>query len=204
MKIKEFVEGKFSKYDIEEFVPSNSDLNDLKSQFLPDWEMLDHQYLVAKYVAKDHRHALEFLEFINDISEKMDHFTEVTQDVAEVKVRTSTFDVKGLTILDFKVALYIDKWAEKNNVEQVRMSGNFGMHEDLRKWFKEKWVRFGPDGKIRGQCARGKSSEGKPKCLPQSKAHSLGKKGRAKAASRKRREDPNPERKGAAKNVRTK
>jgi hypothetical protein len=76
--------------------------------------------------------------------------------------------------------------------------------EDLRKWFKEKWVRFGPDGKIRGDCARGSSSEGKPKCLPQSKAHSLGKKGRASSASRKRREDPNPERKGSAINVATK
>lgn len=78
------------------------------------------------------------------------------------------------------------------------------VQEDLRKWFKEKWVRFGPDGKIRGDCARGSDKEGKPKCLPQSKAHSLGKKARATAAQRKRREDPNPERKGAAKNVRTK
>ena len=78
------------------------------------------------------------------------------------------------------------------------------LEEDLRKWFKEKWVRFGPDGKIRGDCARGSSSEGKPKCLPQSKAHSLGKKGRASAAARKRREDPNPERSGPAKNVATK
>lgn len=76
--------------------------------------------------------------------------------------------------------------------------------EDLRKWFKEKWVRFGPDGKIRGDCARGSDSEGKPKCLPQSKAHALGKKGRASAAARKRRQDPNPERRGAAKNVATK
>jgi hypothetical protein len=76
--------------------------------------------------------------------------------------------------------------------------------EDLRKWFKDKWVRFGPDGKIKGDCARGSDSEGKPKCLPQSKAHNLGKKGRASAAARKRREDPNPERKGAAKNVATK
>lgn len=55
-----------------------------------------------------------------------------------------------------------------------------------------------------GPCARGSSKEGKPKCLPQSKAHSLGKKGRASAAARKRREDPNPERRGAAKNVATK
>ena len=78
------------------------------------------------------------------------------------------------------------------------------LEEDLRKWFKEKWVRFGPDGKIRGACARGSDSEGKPKCLPQSKAHSLGKKGRASAAARKRRQDPNPERKGAAINVATK
>jgi len=77
------------------------------------------------------------------------------------------------------------------------------MEEDLKKWFREKWVRFGPDGKIRGDCARGSSSEGKPKCLPQAKAQALGKKGRASAAAKKRREDPNPERRGAAKNVAT-
>ena len=78
------------------------------------------------------------------------------------------------------------------------------LDEDLRKWFKEKWVRFGPDGKIRGACARGDDSEGKPKCLPQAKAHALGKKGRKYAAAKKRREDPNPERSGPAKNVATK
>jgi hypothetical protein len=84
------------------------------------------------------------------------------------------------------------------------ISTNESLSENLRKWFKEKWVRFGPDGKIKGDCARGDDSEGKPKCLPQSKAHSLGKKGRASAAARKRREDPNPERSGKAINVATK
>ena len=78
------------------------------------------------------------------------------------------------------------------------------LDENLRDWFKDKWVRFGPDGKIRGDCARGSESEGKPKCLPQSKAHALGKKGRASAAARKRREDPNANRTGAAINVATK
>jgi hypothetical protein len=78
------------------------------------------------------------------------------------------------------------------------------LEEDLRKWFKEKWVRFGPDGKIRGDCARGSSKEGKPKCLPQSKAQALGKKGRAASAAKKRRQDPNANRRGAAKNVATK
>jgi hypothetical protein len=78
------------------------------------------------------------------------------------------------------------------------------LDENLHQWFKEKWVRFGPDGKIRGDCARGDDSEGKPKCLPQAKAQSLGKAGRKYAASKKRREDPNPERSGPAKNVATK
>jgi hypothetical protein len=76
--------------------------------------------------------------------------------------------------------------------------------ENLRDWFgKEKWVRMDTKGNIKGPCARGSKSEGKPKCLPQAKAHALGKKGRASAAQKKRREDPDPERKGKAINVST-
>ncbi len=84
------------------------------------------------------------------------------------------------------------------------MRANEFITENLRQWFKQKWVRFGPDGKIRGACARDSEKEGKPKCLPQAKAHALGKKGRASAAARKRREDPNPNRRGKAINVATK
>lgn len=92
----------------------------------------------------------------------------------------------------------------KNSVAEDDQQDKPRVDENLRKWFDDKWVRFGPDGKIRGDCARGDDSEGKPKCLPQSKAHSLGKEGRASAAARKRREDPNPERRGPAINVSTK
>ena len=133
MKFTEIIEGKYRANDIEEFKPKDSDLDDLKSQYLPDWEMLDHRELRAKYVAKDHRHAEEFVNWINRLSEKMDHFAEVTQDVAEVTVKTATFDVKGLTILDFKLALYVDYYAETHDIEQVRMQGNFGMHEEAKK-----------------------------------------------------------------------
>ena len=76
--------------------------------------------------------------------------------------------------------------------------------ESLHDWFnKEKWVRMDTKGNIKGPCAK-EPGEGKPKCLPQAKAHSLGKKGRASAAQRKRREDPNPDRTGKAINVDTK
>jgi hypothetical protein len=92
----------------------------------------------------------------------------------------------------------------QHEIRKEKMRSDEFISENLKKWFKEKWVRFGPDGKIRGDCARGSESEGKPKCLPQSKAHALGKAGRASSAAKKRREDPDPERRGPAKNVATK
>jgi pterin-4a-carbinolamine dehydratase len=118
---------------VEDFVPKNKDLDDLKSKYLPDWEMLDHRVLQATYVAQDHRQAEEFIKFINRESERMDHFTEVTQDVAEVTVKTTTSDVDGLTILDFKIAMIINDYAKKNNIDQERMQGNFNERHSFNK-----------------------------------------------------------------------
>ena len=89
-------------------------------------------------------------------------------------------------------------------LDHIRGDRKAAIQEDLRKWLKQKWVRMGPDGKIRGSCGGRKKGEGKPKCLPLAKARALGKKGRAAAARRKRKKDPNPERRGKAINVATK
>ena len=72
-------------------------------------------------------------------------------------------------------------------------------NEDLRKWFgkgkKGDWVRVGTDGEIKGDCAR-EPGEGKPKCMPRDKAHSMSKKDRGSAARRKRAKDPTVDRPG--------
>ena len=83
--------------------------------------------------------------------------------------------------------------------------------EDLRAWFgKGKkggaggggWDRYNTKGERIGKCGEKKPGEGKPKCLSKSKAASLrasgGKKAIAAAVNKKRREDPNPNRKGSA------
>ena len=71
--------------------------------------------------------------------------------------------------------------------------------EDLRKWFgkgkKGDWIRVGTDGEIKGDCAKD-PGEGKPKCMPRDKAHSMSKKDRASSARRKRRADPDTDRPG--------
>jgi hypothetical protein len=77
--------------------------------------------------------------------------------------------------------------------------------EDLRKWFRDRWVRMDTKGNIKGDCAR-EEGEGKPKCLPLAKARALSKEDRAAAAKRKRREDPVADRQGKGNkpiNVRT-
>lgn len=81
----------------------------------------------------------------------------------------------------------------------------------LRDWFgKGKhggaggggWDRYNTKGERIGKCGERKPGEGKPKCLSKAKAASLrasgGKKAIASAVNKKRREDPNPNRKGKA------
>ena len=85
--------------------------------------------------------------------------------------------------------------------------------EDLKAWFgKGKkggaggggWDAYNTKGERVGKCGDTKS-KAKPKCLSKSKAASLrakgGKKAIGSAVSKKRRQDPNKNRRGKAKNV---
>lgn len=87
----------------------------------------------------------------------------------------------------------------------IKTFEQFLLDEDLRTWFKQKWVRMDTKGNIKGDCAR-EPGEGKPKCLPVAKARAMDKEDRAAAARRKRREDPvadRPGKGGKPVNVRT-
>lgn len=108
---------------------------------------------------------------------------------------------------------------EKDVYDYIRDSGvdmpfNPLVGENLRAWFgKGKkggaggggWDRYNTKGERIGKCGDSKKGEGKPKCLSKSKAASLrakgGKSAIGKAVSKKRRNDPNKNRKGKAKNV---
>lgn len=96
----------------------------------------------------------------------------------------------------------IMRWFAKKNPELFKSgfvveenNQHSSMTEDLRTWFKQKWVRFDTKGNIKGDCAR-EPGEGKPKCRPLASAVAMGKEARAKAARRKRREDPVADRSG--------
>ena len=61
-------------------------------------------------------------------------------------------------------------------------------YENLRNWFKkEKWVRIGSDGSIKGKCGTSKNKKNPDRCLPYAKAKSLSKAERAATARKKKR-----------------
>jgi hypothetical protein len=57
---------------------------------------------------------------------------------------------------------------------------------ELAKWRKEKWVRIGLDGSIKGACGTSKNKKNPDRCLPLAKAKSLSKRQRAKTARKKK------------------
>lgn len=122
--------------------------------------------------------------------------------------RTCKTWAKGGPITDNDVS---DDWNERAFPKEEKE-----LDEDLRAWFgKGKkggaggggWDRYNTKGERVGKCGDSKPGEGKPKCLSKSRAASLrasgGKKAIGAAVRKKKREDPNKNRKGKAKNVKS-
>lgn len=57
---------------------------------------------------------------------------------------------------------------------------------ELANWRKEKWVRIGLDGSIKGECGTSKNKKNPDRCLPLKKAQSMSKAERAKTARKKK------------------
>jgi hypothetical protein len=100
-----------------------------------------------------------------------------------------------------KFKVYPSAYANAWMVKQYKKRGGTFRNDDLKKWFKEKWVRMSAKGEILGECGDRKKGEGKPRCLPLAKARALSKKERAKTVRAKRKADPKKNRSGAAKMV---
>lgn len=156
------------------------------------------------------------------------HFASIVGSVPEtIPSNQEIFSkgIKGKDVLDvIKDVRYDYNYivlnpASKVNKELSKLAGfSLGdeeeVDENLRAWFgKGKkggaggggWDRYNTKGERIGKCGDASKGEGKPKCLSKSRAASLrakgGKAAIGAAVRKKRRNDPNKNRKGKAKNV---
>jgi hypothetical protein len=168
-----------------------------------------------------HAHAGEMIKHIQSVTgaekvkkEELDAFTSevhnfIMENTPITNAQHNALDIKSIKSgieLDDLVEAYAYGYhtglmSETQSPEQVgfqsvnSLIANSLFNEDLRQWFKDKWVRMDTKGNIKGDCAR-EPGEGKPKCLPVAKARAMDKDDRAAAARRKRREDPVADRAG--------
>jgi phage-related protein (TIGR01555 family) len=134
-------------------------------------------------------------------------FTDKTLHSRAVSAAKSKFKVwPSAYASGYVVQKYKQMYKEKHGSLSGAFKGDGEeLHaDDLDKWFKEKWVRIGANGEIMGPCGAREKGEGKPKCLPQAKAQGMSKEERQRIVARKRKADPNPERRGPAKMVSSK
>jgi phage-related protein (TIGR01555 family) len=133
-------------------------------------------------------------------TDKALHGRAVAAAKAKFKVWPSAY-ASGYVVQQYK-----RMYKEKHGSTSGAFKGGDGeIHaDDLGKWFKEGWVRIGANGEIMGPCGGRGEKEGKPKCLPEAKAQAMSKEERQTIVARKRKADPDPDRRGPAKLVSSK
>jgi hypothetical protein len=133
-------------------------------------------------------------------TDKALHSRAVAAAKAKFKVWPSAY-ASGYVVQQYK-RMYKEKHGSTSGAFR---GGDGEIHaDDLGQWFKEGWVRIGANGEIMGPCGGRGEKEGKPKCLPRAKAQAMSKEERQTIVARKRKADPDPDRRGPAKLVSSK
>lgn len=157
----------------------------------------DNEDAAGLFLPRDLEHMRGDVKF----TDKSLHNAAVAAAKSKFKVWPSAY-ASGYVVQHYKAA-----YKKKHGSLSGAFKGDGGeeLHaDDLDKWFKEEWVRIGANGEILGPCGARGEKEGKPKCLPKAKAQGMSKEERQTIVARKRRKDPNANRRGKAKMVSSK
>ena len=84
----------------------------IRSKYTPSWEMVKGVLLQKKYEFDDYDAVIEFFQNTKDVQVALDHFADFAFFYNELLVRITTKDVNGLTDLDYKLAMAMDRIKE--------------------------------------------------------------------------------------------
>ncbi|SDQ05395.1 4a-hydroxytetrahydrobiopterin dehydratase [Virgibacillus salinus] len=76
---------------------------------LPDWKRLDEKWIERKYRFKDFLNGVRFVDQIAEYAEQKQHHPFISIDYKVVTVKISSWQMKGLTDLDFEMVNQFDK-----------------------------------------------------------------------------------------------
>ena len=96
----------------------------IRKKFLPNWEIRKGTYLYKKIALDDYNTVLRFLMFLEKPQVKLDHFADFMNFYNELTIAITTHDIKGLTEVDFELALYVENAIQKMGGRQLEEAVN--------------------------------------------------------------------------------
>lgn len=85
------------------------DLQRLKSELDPAWEILHEHHLEREFKFKDFLEALTFTNQVGELAEEQGHHPDIYLSWGKVKITIWTHKIDGLTESDFVLAAKIDR-----------------------------------------------------------------------------------------------
>lgn len=79
-----------------------------RMKVLKEWN-LDGSSISKDFEFEDFKDSIEFVNKVAEVAESEKHHPDISVSYNKVRLRLTTHDVKGLTLMDFKVAEGVDK-----------------------------------------------------------------------------------------------
>ncbi|WP_174615186.1 4a-hydroxytetrahydrobiopterin dehydratase [Virgibacillus ihumii] len=80
---------------------------------VPDWKRLDEKWIARKYRFKDFLNGVRFVDQIAEYAEEKQHHPFISIDYKAVTLKISSWQMKGLTDLDFEMVNHFDELYDK-------------------------------------------------------------------------------------------
>ncbi|MDQ1002371.1 4a-hydroxytetrahydrobiopterin dehydratase [Neobacillus niacini] len=77
---------------------------------VPNWKLTDEKWIERKYRFGDYLKGIDFVQSVANLSEQVNHHPFISIDYKVVTLRLSSWNVRGLTALDFQLATKYDEF----------------------------------------------------------------------------------------------
>ena len=81
-----------------------------KLSSVPNWRLIDEKWIERKYRFRDYLKGVDFVLQVANLSEQVNHHPFISIDYKVVTVKISSWNARGLTVLDFELATKYDEF----------------------------------------------------------------------------------------------
>ncbi|WP_045521731.1 4a-hydroxytetrahydrobiopterin dehydratase [Neobacillus niacini] len=81
-----------------------------KLSSVPNWRLTDENWIERKFRFREYLRGIDFVQQVANLSEQVNHHPFISIDYKVVTLRISSWNARGLTALDFKLATKYDEF----------------------------------------------------------------------------------------------